>query len=76
MPILKYRCTVCGKEFAKIFFKPENSPRQCPVCAAPLPQEIGPAFDHDLRSSNKLVCGTCQACEEQASCPTAPFFSG
>ena len=34
MPILNYKCTQCGKEFAKILMSLENAPKNCPVCDA------------------------------------------
>jgi putative FmdB family regulatory protein len=69
MPILKYRCSACGKEFAKIFFNPEAAPRACPVCGAKDPIEIGLAFDSSGQSMARAMCGSCDACEgDDASC--------
>jgi putative FmdB family regulatory protein len=56
MPILKYKCDDCGKEFAKIFFKPEDAPRDCPVCGERNIKEIGAAFDYDRKSMDRLMC--------------------
>ena len=44
MPILKYKCAGCGKEFAKIFFNPEDAPRHCPVCGDGNIEEVIPAL--------------------------------
>ncbi|MBM4326483.1 MAG: zinc ribbon domain-containing protein [Deltaproteobacteria bacterium] len=69
MPILKYRCSVCEKEFAKIFFRPEAAPRACPVCGAKDPIEMGPAFDSGEQSIARAMCGSCDACGgDDASC--------
>ena len=34
MPILKFQCINCGKEFAKIFVDSSAPPKSCPVCGA------------------------------------------
>lgn len=63
MPVLKYRCNHCGKEFAKIFLTPETAPRECPVCRAPKPEALGPAFHYDAQMIKRAVCTSCDACE-------------
>lgn len=65
MPIPKYRCRECGKEFAKILVNLENAPRQCPVCRASELEEIGPAFEHNMSSQQRLSCASCDACGEE-----------
>jgi putative FmdB family regulatory protein len=64
MPIPKYRCRECGKEFAKIFINPENAPKQCPVCFAIEPEYLGPAFESDLSQLQRLSCASCDSCGE------------
>jgi len=63
MPLLRYRCNSCGKEFAKIFFTPENAPRQCPVCHADNPEELGEAFEYDQDMMRRVLCTSCESCE-------------
>jgi len=71
MPILKYRCAQCGKEFAKILVNTGNAPKQCPVCSAPSPVEIGEAFTYDATSLNRYACDSCDSCGVEASCQAA-----
>ena len=66
MPVLKYHCHNCGNEFAKIFFNPEQAPKVCPVCEAPNPDELGPAFNQDTGSITRAMCGSCDSCGTDA----------
>ncbi|MGB6064629.1 MAG: zinc ribbon domain-containing protein [Desulfomonilaceae bacterium] len=72
MPILNYKCRECGKEFAKIFFAEEDAPRECPVCHAEGPEELGPAFNQDRESLKRLLCVSCETCGDEGSCSEAP----
>ncbi len=66
MPIPKYKCTSCGKEFAKIVMRFQDIPRNCPVCGADGPVEMGPAFRYDKSSAERLNCVACDACGDEA----------
>jgi putative FmdB family regulatory protein len=67
MPLLRFKCQVCGKKFAKIFFSVENAPKRCPVCAAPELEELGPAFRPDIRAIQRAVCISCDSCGDSPS---------
>jgi len=77
MPILKYECSGCGKEFAKIFFEPEGAPQACPVCGGTDLQEVGQAFDYENKSLERLACVSCDCdtCGEQESPCALPVSS-
>ena len=75
MPILKFQCGDCGKEFAKIFFDPGDAPRTCPVCGATGLREAGEAFEYDAESLERPACVSCEACEEQAAPCAVPVSS-
>ncbi|MGD9819507.1 MAG: zinc ribbon domain-containing protein, partial [Desulfomonilaceae bacterium] len=47
MPITKYRCLDCGKEFSKIYFSLDHAPTKCTVCGASNIVEAGPTFRDD-----------------------------
>jgi putative FmdB family regulatory protein len=66
MPILKFRCRDCGKEFAKIIVKAEQAPRSCPVCGAEDLAVAGPAFEGAEEMTRRPMCMTCDSCGEQA----------
>jgi putative FmdB family regulatory protein len=68
MPILKYKCSECGKEFSKIFIDPTNAPQQCPVCGYDHPQEMGPAFDVEGKSPERSLCFSCDSCGDESAC--------
>lgn len=68
MPVSKYKCTDCGKEFAKIYFNLEDAPRKCPVCEATNLEELGAAFDYDIRQLQRLSCTSCDSCSEETGC--------
>jgi len=68
MPISKYRCIECGKEFSKILMKPEDAPHKCPVCGASGPIEMGPAFQYDRSSLDRLNCVACDTCGTGDTC--------
>lgn len=68
MPILKYKCSKCGKEFSKIFVDPSNAPKHCPVCGHGHPEEIGPAFDVEGKSLDRSLCLSCESCSDDSSC--------
>jgi putative FmdB family regulatory protein len=76
MPILRYECGDCGKEFAKIFFNLEDAPKVCPVCGAEDLRELGRAFDYEAKSLERAACVSCETCgEEDASCAAGPVSS-
>jgi putative FmdB family regulatory protein len=68
MPISKFRCSKCAKDFAKIFFRPEDAPGRCPVCGAPDPIEVGPAFSYEGKSLDRLMSVACGTCGEEHCC--------
>lgn len=73
MPILKFRCRTCEKEFPKIFLKPEQAPRTCPVCGADDIVIIGPAFEETDDRRKRALCMTCDSCGEYGCArPTVP----
>lgn len=75
MPILRYQCTHCGKEFAKIFSRQEDAPRKCPVCHAENPVELGPAFQYDHQMIQRALCTSCDSCESDGASCTVPASS-
>jgi len=68
MPILKYRCTGCGKEFAKIVFDPDKFPRSCPVCGTGNPEEVGDAFGDAEYALKRPACVSCDTCGDEGAC--------
>lgn len=74
MPILKYRCADCGKEFAKILMEENQVPTQCPVCGAGDLQEVGPAFSVERTLLARYGCTSCDTCEGE-SCYTVSSSS-
>lgn len=68
MPILKYKCLECGKEFAKIVLKPEDAPETCLVCEGGRLEVGGPAFGPNTRSLGSLMCDSCETCDTTISC--------
>lgn len=68
MPIINYKCKECGKEFSKIFFTAENAPRQCPVCGASNPEELGPTFQADEQTARRVMGVSCESCVDAGSC--------
>ena len=68
MPISRYKCRKCGKEFAKIYFNLEDAPQKCPVCDAPSLEELGAAFHPDARQMERALCVSCDSCAEEGSC--------
>ncbi len=68
MPILKFLCQSCGKEFAKIFTDSWGSPTHCPVCGADQLKDLGPAFHPDVMQIRRASCVSCGSCEEEISC--------
>ena len=64
MAIMNYRCESCGNEFPKLVLNPANAPRQCPVCAAENPTELGPAFLVDEESVARRGYVGCDSCGE------------
>jgi putative FmdB family regulatory protein len=75
MPVLKYKCNDCGKEFAKIFFAEPNAPRACPVCHAENIAELGPAFTVDKERLRRALCVSCETCET-GTCPAPVATTG
>ena len=65
MPILNYKCRDCGKQFAKIFFTEQGAPRECPVFRSAEIEELGPAFNPDRRSLERLMCVSCETCGDE-----------
>ncbi len=72
MPVLKFRCNDCGKEFAKILIKPEDTPKKCLVCGAADLAVIGPAFDYRNKDLERIFCVSCDSCEHDAGCSKSP----
>jgi putative FmdB family regulatory protein len=70
MPIMKYRCDGCGKEFAKIFFTVGAAPQNCPVCGAPEIAQLGAAFPEETGATKRPLCMTCEDGCEGGSCGT------
>jgi putative FmdB family regulatory protein len=68
MPILRYQCERCGKEFAKIIVDPEHAPKNCPVCESARITEMGPAFQTDPEQMKRALCMSCDSCEDEQSC--------
>ncbi len=68
MPILKYRCLACGKEFPKIVITPEKAPRKCLVCGAETIKEVGEAFTNRAGSLERFFCQSCDSCSGDISC--------
>lgn len=62
MPILKFKCEDCGKEFAKILMDENQAPGQCPVCGAENLKEKGPAFIMERTSLARYGCTSCDTC--------------
>ena len=71
MPVLNYKCSLCGKEFAKLFFSEKNAAKQCPVCKGADLQEIGLAFPEYQESNKGLMSVSCEGCGED-SCGLGP----
>ncbi len=71
MPILKFVCHGCGKEFAKIFTDPANAPKYCPVCGADQLEELGPAFHPDVMQMRRSACVACDSCDQAIPCTIA-----
>jgi putative FmdB family regulatory protein len=71
MPILKYKCVECGKEFAKIMFSLDDAPKGCPVCGAESPLEAGQAFSDAEGLAARRLCTSCDTCEVTGCGPTA-----
>ncbi len=64
MSIIRYKCDSCGHEFPKLVVTPDKAPRQCPVCAAENPTELGPAFYvHEESVARRGYIG-CHSCDE------------
>jgi putative FmdB family regulatory protein len=71
MPILKYRCTDCGKEFAKILLNPGAVPKECPVCGAGGLEESGEAFEARGGSGQRAQCTSCEECSVEGCAPVS-----
>ena len=68
MPIKSYKCRECGKEFSKIFFTAENAPRECPVCGASSPDDLGQTFLVDEQTAHRVLSGSCETCGDGDCC--------
>ncbi len=69
MPIPRFQCQECGKEFAKIIVNPNNRPQACPACGAGALREMGPAFPETDRRFADALCASCESCAtESGSC--------
>ena len=66
MPIMKYRCQDCGKEFSKIFFSEDQVPKNCPVCGAPNIEEAGHTFKVDNDLAKSVLCVSCESCSDES----------
>jgi len=68
MPVLKYVCHTCGKEFPKIVTSPDKVPTKCIVCGAETLEEIGEAFPNNAVTLDRFFCNSCDSCTEDQSC--------
>lgn len=68
MPILKYLCHSCGKEFPKIVITPDKAPEKCIVCGAETVEEIGEAFATTAGAVERFFCQSCDTCSGDLSC--------
>ncbi len=68
MPIINYSCESCGKEFAKIFFDPNDAPKRCPVCDSYTIRELGDAFHADPGMLARYACDSCDSCDTCETC--------
>lgn len=66
MPILKYVCVECGKEFSKIFFSLEHAPTKCPVCSSEHISELGDTFKTDQDLASRVLCMSCNSCSDDS----------
>jgi putative FmdB family regulatory protein len=71
MPVMRYRCDGCGKEFAKIFFEFDQAPQSCPVCGNADVHELGHAFSQDPETIARVWRGSCESCEDEGGCSVA-----
>ena len=65
MPILKYKCQECGKEFSKIFFSEDNAPTRCMVCGTDNIVEAGSTFESDDALTQRVLCASCDSCSDE-----------
>ncbi|MFH0821212.1 MAG: hypothetical protein V2B18_00545 [Pseudomonadota bacterium] len=68
MPIPKFNCRSCGKEFAKIVVKPEYMPRNCPVCGS---EDIVGDSEAFISNGRYADMGSCLSCESCGPTPNA-----
>ncbi len=68
MPILKYSCEDCGKEFAKIIVNNDHVPKSCPVCESASIVDLGAAFNVDMDQAQRALCMSCDSCGDEQSC--------
>ncbi len=66
MPILKYSCIECGKEFSKIFFSEQYAPTKCPVCASDNISVLGDTFKSDEALASRVLCASCSSCSDDS----------
>ncbi len=66
MPISKYRCADCGKEFSKIYFNDHDAPSKCMVCGSSNIFECGPAFKTDESQASRGLCVSCDSCSDDS----------
>lgn len=71
MPVINYKCSACGKEFAKLFFHEEDAAKICPVCKATDLRELGLAFPEYTESMERFLSVSCEGCGDE-SCGIRP----
>ena len=72
MPIMKYNCLDCGKEFSKIFFSDGHAPRSCTVCGSENIVGAGSTFKEDEALAKRVLCASCDSCSDSNASPVRP----
>jgi len=63
MPILKFSCKDCGKEFPKIIISVDSMPQKCIVCGSQNLEERGDAFEKTQDALSRYFCDSCDTCD-------------
>jgi putative FmdB family regulatory protein len=65
MPISKFKCGDCGKEFAKIHTGAADETIKCPVCRSENTSELGAAFEPSGARLPGFSCDdSCDTCAD------------